>query len=84
MSELNLGEKSNQLENYTDEQKQTLVRTIKKKEGINLWLGLEELWRTIGVWEKKNWKNSNNTHLISEELERYDKTLGKKRKPILS
>ena len=81
MNEIVAAEKNSNLENYTDEQKQTIAKTIKKKDGINLWLWLEELWRTIGVAEKKVTKNSKDPHMISEQLDHYDKMLGKKRSP---
>ncbi len=77
-------EKEFHLEKHTEKQRETLANTIQKRKWISLWVGLEELGKTISWWSEKPTKNNQNEYQISEELGQYEKKLAKGRPPFSS
>jgi len=76
-------EKTNNMEQHTEKQKETLANTMQKRKWISLSVWLEELWRAMWVATKKPQDKQKNQNQISEELEQHEKRLIRKRPPII-
>ena len=60
---------------------ETTTQSLEKTISNPLWLGYEELKRTMGFSKKKTTEPQvQNSHFITPELEHFDKKLAEKRK----